>query len=170
MVATVLALCVLSVFSPMGSVLWGDRRLEVYLLRLVPDDGRQDELLVSKKVSDQFNAQEIGQLKALGLKGRVESLGMYAANTYPYSWPRAKAIVIFTSSVTEDLSVLQPKYTSIFYVQEGGVFSKHPSDASTIDRKILFGKSGENVQIDTFSRGRSGFAADINRGLGASRK
>ena len=143
-------------FQPALSLASGNQHLDVYFYRHVPGD---TELDVSEAIQD-LDASDIDLLRQTGLRGKLESRGRFASNNT--EWPRAKAILVFTSPSVDRSLLPQPKRCTIAYVQEGGGFRHVPQDAPTFKRamRIEPGPRGLNFVVEHASGAQSG--ADLD--------
>lgn len=139
-------------FRPTLSLATGNQHLTVYFFRYHPGDTELD-------VSDAtvaLNTADINILRRTGLRGKLESRGSFSSNST--NWPRAKALLIFTSPIAEDSSLPQPKHCTIAYVQDKGGFRRVPTDAPTFARqmRIEHGLNGSQFVVEHSSGAQSG--------------
>jgi hypothetical protein len=96
--------------------------------------------------------RDLELLKQTGLKGTLEFKGSHASNAA--KWPVAKALIICTNGLHEDVTIPQPKHCTIVYVQTASGFLRVPQDAPTFPRTIRF--EGSHMWVEHASAARSG--------------
>jgi hypothetical protein len=102
--------------------------------------------------SKSLDEHDLELLKQTGLKGTLEFRGSHASNTA--KWPLAKALIILTDDLHENVSIAQPKHCTIVYVQTASGFLRVPRDAPTFPRTIQF--EGSQMWVEHASGARSG--------------
>lgn len=141
-------------FLPAISLTTGNQHLTVLFFRHHPGD---TDLKVSDplvdgdsppEILDKLDDTDLDLLRQTGLRGTLERLGSSSSNTT--TWPRAKAMIIFTSPITEVMSLPQPKHCSIVYLQDNGDFRRVPDTAQTFERliRIEHGSGGLNYTVE----------------------
>lgn len=139
-------------FRPALSLAADNQYLNVFYFRHYPGYADLD-VSDAAKVLD---TADIDILKQTGLRGKLESRGSSASTTT--KWPRAKAIIIFTSPLTTEVSLPQPKRCTIAYVQVDSSFRPVPAAAPTFPRMMHIQREsgGWNFVVEHSSGARSG--------------
>jgi hypothetical protein len=139
-------------FRPAISLAFGNQHLTVFFYRHVPGD---TELDVSDAIRD-LDATDIDVLRQTGLRGKLESRGHFASNST--EWPRAKALIVYTTPIATESALPQPKHCTIAYVQDDTGFRPVPIDSPTFGRmmRIEPRPSGAGIVVEQASGGRSG--------------
>jgi len=87
---------------------------------------------------DKLDDTDLALLKQTGLRGTLERMGSSGSNST--TWPRAKAMIVFTSAIAQDMSLPQPKHCSIASCR-----IMVASDAYPQPRRRLNDKYGSNA-------------------------
>ena len=149
-------------FRPAISLTTGNQHLTVCFFRHHPGDTDLEvsdpfaDVELPEELVDKLDDADLALLRQTGLRGRLECLGSSASNST--TWPRAKAMIVFTSPITQEMSLPQPKNCSIAYVQDNGGFRRVPASAPTFERQIRIerGSGGSNYWVEHSDGARSG--------------
>lgn len=141
-------------FESALSLATGNQHLTVFFFRYEPGDNElyisdpfaQFQLDLPENRRNKLDDKDLALLKQSGLRGRLVSLGAHSSNST--TWPRAKAIIIFTSPMNQNMSLPQPKHCSIVYVQDNGGFRLIPLTASTFTRQIRIKSQSTGLHYD----------------------
>lgn len=133
-------------FAPALALAMGNQHLTVCFLRHRPGDGELHvidpfagpeavpRMLPGSGVA--LDDADLALLSRTGLRGTLELRGSFASNTT--TWPRARALIVFTGPLDAAVSLPQPRHRSIVYVQEAARFRRVPADAATFARPLRF--------------------------------
>lgn len=145
------------VFQPAFSLVTGNQHLTVRTYQHIPGDGELDLTDVIQDLDE--NDQAV--LRQTGLQGKLVPLSFLASDST--EWPRANALLVLTGTITETVSLPQPKGCTIAWVQDGNSFRQVREDAPTVAQKIHIEPQGTDLflTIEQPSGARSGFRVDI---------
>lgn len=149
-------------FRPAISLTTGNQHLTVCFFRHHPGDTDLEvsdpfaDLKLPTEIFDKLDDTDLALLRQTGLRGTLECLGSSGSNST--TWPRAKAMIIFTSPITQEMSLPQPRHCSIVYVLDNGDFRRVPGTAPTFERLIRIerGSGGSNYWVEHSDGARSG--------------
>lgn len=139
-------------FRPAVSLITGNQHLTVHFYRLIPGD---TDLDLSEAIRE-LETADVEILRQAGLKGKLESRGYRASSST--EWPRAKAIIVFSTPIIKDTTIAQPKGSTIAYVQDSDGFRRVPNDSAVLDRSMRIEPlpSGYNFIVEHASGAESG--------------
>jgi hypothetical protein len=140
-------------FSPLRSLVTGDQHLMLVLFRHIP--GEQPLRIASEP--EWLSERDRALIYGCGLTGTVECFGYSGSNST--NWPRAKAIIVFTTGPSKPARLPQPKCSTILYLQRADDFVAMPEQAPVNDRAIeLFRDDRDKwcYWVELISGGKSG--------------
>jgi hypothetical protein len=149
-------------FRPAISLTSGDQHLTVFFFRHYPGDTDLEisdpfaEMDLPMDGFEKLDETDLALLRQTGLRGKLESLGPSGSNST--TWPRARALIILTAPITQEISLPQPKHRSIVYVQNNGEFRRIPATAPTFERQIRIRREpdGTHYSVEQSNGAQSG--------------
>jgi len=138
--------------SPLWSLATGNQHLMTAFFRHVPGE---QELNITHE-PDWLTVEDRELILGSGLTGTIECFQSGGSNST--DWPRAKAFVIFTVGLSQNVRLPQPKRSTILYVQHEDEFVAIPNKAPTFDRAIEFyrDQTGWSFWVEQSSGAKSG--------------
>lgn len=126
-----------------------EQSLELIFVRVIP--GPQD--LTTAEKTGGLSADDLGQLKALGLSGTLD-FGM-TADRGTGSSIHARAVIVCIGDLRSPVELREPRGTSVMYVQNGSLWKMFPADAPTLRNNIKFWPSAKVPKMIEVQSGSS---------------
>lgn len=139
------AICLLAVVGTKPFFIWlsHDQRLYVLNLKLTPSP--TSELVMDEFTRENYDltADDINQLKSLGLRGHIEG---YSGGYYGEGKP-SRAIIVMQHQLKSSVELPQPDGVNVIYVQDGDEWRMYPANAPTLKRTIRLEIPDDNKDV-----------------------
>lgn len=126
-----------------------EQSLELIFVRVIP--GPRD--LAAAEKTGGISADDLGQLKALGLSGTLD-FGM-TDDRGTGSPIQARAVIVCIGDLRSPVELREPRGTNVMYVQNGDLWKMYPPGAPTLRNKIKFWPSSTDPRMIEVQSGSS---------------
>lgn len=108
----------------------GEQKIDVMVLRVADSSG---SLSLDERAARELGRDELSQLEAAGVRGRLELSG---GGHYGQGRRSARIFLVISEAIEQRVALRMPAATTVIYVQSGKDWRMYPPNAPTLVRSI----------------------------------